>query len=499
MGLTSKEWSVLLYFIEREGYAPVGSPQQKPFISYPAKIERDLGGDVSRGWAAKICEGFEKKGILGRIMVRPPRQSHTTAHYYLKRDLPAFRQVVRHVMACVRPADMHALFGYRYFSGMACESIIREALYEKGVEMRRTIRLPFWDTPDARLLFERYAKASGIEEDFDGYMSGLINKKDHECQEFDEISLRLPVFPDSMPKEEREKAFESLNKEELEKYPFIRFDSSGVKDHYQRYERQKLILPIMALIQVSPCAMAEFINGDWKPLDRTPRFDPEGTGTMEYLLFRLLFKALNDLAATRSIDGEGIARMAWLRKSNNVVSDDGGDALLTIVLNDGRRLYFDGGFDTDHDMGSRPEEDMDYWVRTWTGFDEDLCRGLLFKAEDVKDASALIRRLKDPCDRVASHIARKFSFEAQRIISYVDADGTPSPSLVRRLVDEINEVVMGECVYDEITFKDVALSASTLTLLRNKLSGGGATFEDYVLNHALLSDAFAGCLTHTII
>jgi hypothetical protein len=497
MGLTTKEWDVLLYFIEREGYVPNGNGEHKPFISYPAKIERDLGGKVSRGWTAKICEGFEKKGILGRAMVRPPRQSHATAHYYLRRDLTAFRQVIKHTMACVRPSGLHGFFGYRYFSSMACEPIIREALYEKGVEMRRIIRLPFWDTADARLLYERYAKAAGINEDFDSYMSCLANGKARELQDFDEISLRLPVFPERIPREERERAFESLNRNELEKYPFIKFDSSGVRDHYQRYERQKLILPIMALIQISPCAMAEFINGGWKPLDRIPRFDPEGTGTVEYLLFRLLFMALNDLAATRSIGGEGMARMAWLRRSNNVVSDDGGDALLTIVLNDGRRLYFDGGFDTGHEMGSHPEEDMDYWVRTWMGFDGDVCRGILFKAEDVIDAAALIRRFRDPGDRVASYIANRFSFEAQRMIRYVD--GIPSPSLVHRIVDEINEVVMGECIYDEMAFKGVALSAGTQAMLHNRLSGGGAALEDYVLNHALLLDAFAGCLTNTII
>jgi len=502
--LTKKEWDVLLYFIKNEGYAPIrlsadgginaGGSSYVPFISYPARIEHDLG-DVSRGWAAKICRGFESRGIVDKVMVRPPRQKHETEHYYLKRDLPALRAIVQLVLEHARPEDRHSLFSYRYFRGMLDESLVRKVLREKNVEMWRTIGLDYWDTKDAGRLYAIYSKSP----DFYGYVRSSLYEVPDDSPQFDEISLRLPVFSDEVPVAVRAGAFERLNRSRLGAYPFIRFDSSGIADHYSRREREKLILPILALIQISPNAMAEFLMADWAPSGTAPLFSPEGTGMMEYILFRLLFMAINDLAAVRSIEGDGVARMAWIRKSNNVLCESGGDALFTVSLGDGHLLFYDGGFDTFHDF-LEPDDDpeqregLDYWVRTWRGFDAEAGRGVLLGEGDVKPAE-LVRRLLKPGDPLAEHIRGKLSFGTLRRMECADLTVPMPETLKMRLIDELNEAILGECLYDARAFSHVEQSDNTRKLMSNMLQNEKCPpCENYSLNRALLHDAFPGII-----
>ncbi len=289
--LTDKESEILQYFIGNEGYSPESANTADikgsddtfyvPFISYPAKIERDLGKDVTRGWAAKICADFEILGIFGHVMVRPPRQKHETEHYFLKRDLATLRQVVSLITGHAKPEDRHWLLSYRYFRIFVNEAIVREVLREKNVEMWRTIELPHWNDEDANRLYEAYVareKRLGSEDvhvDFDEYVRRMLwaDTMENGCYWTEpEISLRLPVFSDSVPKEERASTFVKLNHKELELYPFIRFESSGVESHYRVWQYEKLILPILALIQISPGAMASSCAATGSHMPRTRPF-----------------------------------------------------------------------------------------------------------------------------------------------------------------------------------------------------------------------------------
>lgn len=503
--LTDKEWEILLYFIKNNGYSPIKQGLKAndrlcgPFISYPAMIERDLGGDVTRGWASKICADFEASGIFGHVMIRPPRQKHETEHYFLRRDLDALRKVVRLVIEHAAPDDRHRLLSFSYFRSLIDGSLIKEVLYEKGVEMWRTIELAHWSDEDAGRLFTSYA---GSDADFAGFVrSRLYGEAKPGESPFDEISLRLPVFPDSMPKEKQAAIFQKLNKKELDRYPFIRFDSSGIKSHYKRWQYDKLILPILVLTQVSPGAIAEFLYGDWRPYSQEPPvFKPEGTTMMEHAIFRLLFIAINDLASTRSIPGDGIARMAWLRKSNNTICDTDQDALFTVSLNNGRNLYFDGGFDTLHDFyrndsSYEPNGDLDYWVRTWVGFDGDSGLGILLTEGNIKDVRGLIVRLCKKQDFMAGHIRDRLSYEMRRSLTHIDASLPTPAGFLKALIDELNELIMGDCIYDDLAFKGVKLSDDTRKLLDHVLSNGRnvpGTVDTYILNRSLLTDAFPG-------
>ena len=267
---------------------------------------------MTRGWAAKICADFESIGILGHVMIRPPRQNHETEHYFLKSDLFTMRQVVGLVTGHVKPEDRQWLFSLRYFRSFMNEALVREVLREKSVEMWRTIELSFWNDEDAKRIYEIYVArekipgSTGTHLPFEEYVRSMLRGKAE--NEYDrtapEISLRLPVFSDGVPKEERAATFLRLNRKELEPYPFIRYESGGIESHYRVWQYEKLILPILALIQISPGALAEFLCGDWKPyVPETPSFKAEGTAMMEHTIFRLLFMAIGDLAMTRSIAG----------------------------------------------------------------------------------------------------------------------------------------------------------------------------------------------------
>ena len=524
--LTDKEWEILYYFIGNEGYGPEGANVKgiegdadkgyTPFLSYPAKIERDLSKGVTRGWAAKICADFESIGIFGHVMIRPPRQKHETEHYFLKSDLCAMRQVVSLATGHAKPEDRQWLFSLRYFRSFVNEALVREVLREKSVEMWRTIELSFWNDEDAKRIYdicvasEKIPGSVGTHLPFEEYVRSVLRGKaeNDDDRTTPGISLRLPVFSDGVPEEERAATFLRLNRKELELYPFIRFKSGGIESHYRDWQYEKLILPILVLIQISPGALAEFLCGDWKPyVPDSPSFKAEGTAMMEHTVFRLLFMAIGDLAMTRSIagetDGSGgvMARMAWLRKSNNLISDTDQDALFTVSLNNGRNIYYDGGFDTIHDfyrddLEHRPDDEGDYWVKTWVGFDHDMSRGLLLREEDIKDPAMLAARLRDRADFLAGHIRAHLSHDARRLLKNAGPEDLSSDMLQKVLLDGLNDLIMGQCIYDELAFKEVRLSVDTQKMLKRKLETGatGETIDTFILNRALFLDAFPDLL-----
>ena len=53
-------------------------------------------------------------------------------------------------------------------------------------------------------------------------------------------------------------------------------------------------------------------------------------------------------------------------------------------------------------------------------------------------------------------------------------------------------MIMGQCIYDELAFRDVRLSDDTKKMLRRKLDSGhaGQTIDTFILNRALFLDAF---------
>jgi hypothetical protein len=190
--------------------------------------------------------------------------------------------------------------------------------------------------------------------------------------------------------------------------------------------------------------------------------------------------------------------MAWLRKSNNMISDTDQDTLFTVSLNNCRNICYDGGFDTVHDYyGSEKEydaeEELDYWVRTWVGFDNDMSRGLVLQEGNIMDGEKLAARLRTRKDFLAAHLRSRLSFEAQRLLMLADPGSERLQSL---LLAGLNGLIMGECIYDELAFKDVRLSEDTRKMLENRRRAetDGPSIDTYVLNRALLLDALPDIL-----
>ncbi len=223
---------------------------------------------------------------------------------------------------------------------------------------------------------------------------------------------------------------------------------------------------------------------------------------MEHTIFRLLFMAIGDLAMTRSIAGETegpgvMARMAWLRKSNNLISDTDQDALFTVSMNNGRNIYYDGGFDTIHDFYGNDREygqddEGDYWIKTWMGFDNDLSRGLLLVEDDIKNPALFAVRIRDGADFLAGHIRDHLPYDTRRRLKLAESEDIYSGRLQKVLLEGLNNMIMGPCIYDELAFKDVMLSDDTQKMLRRKLDTGhaGQTIDTFILNRALFLDAF---------
>lgn len=306
--MTDKERVVLHQFVEVKGYQ-----------AYPAQVERDTAKrrkKVSRRWAGKICKEFEKRGILGYDMIRPRRKKNETEHYKLKNDTNAFLEISRMLLLSGDASDRWVFMNY--MQDKINPSLVKEVLCLNGVMMQRVVE----DEP-----------------------------------------LDLPIFPDEISRDEQIKKIKQVNYQYAD-VDRLKFD--WLDEHYEFWENEKLILPILALIQISSSAMTEFLFGDWEPDFENTLIDSQGTKMIEHLLFRLMFLAIGDLAIYRNVPESSIVKDAVVRQGNFLKMEE--DALLCLRLKDSSSLYYDGGFDTDHmyydtyEVQTNPENCR---IKTW--------------------------------------------------------------------------------------------------------------------------------------
>lgn len=286
--ITDKERVVLHQFIKVKGYQ-----------AHAAQIERDTAkqrAKVSRRWVGKICRDFEKRGILDYDMRRPPRTKDNTEHYKLKNDITAFLEISRMLLLSGNASDRWVFMNY--MQDKIDPSLVKEVLCLNGVMMQRVVE----NTP-----------------------------------------LDLPIFPDEISRDEQIKKIKQMN------YQYTDVDSlkfNWLDEHYEFWEIEKLILPILALIQISSSAITEFLFGEWEPDFENCSIDSQGTKMIEHLIFRLMFIAIVDIAIYRNVPESSIVKDVIVRQGNFLKMEE--DALLCLRLKDDRSLYYDGGFDTDH-------------------------------------------------------------------------------------------------------------------------------------------------------
>ena len=473
--LTEKEYAVLIYFIEKESEVMNGGSfceymikkfsaevrkcidGEKHFLSYPGKIEKDTtkypimwptkdkggnsgykSGKISRAWAGNICKEFEIEGIFDHELIRPPRRKEDTKYYFLRHDHEAFCKIIRSIAGYTTSKDLVSVFSNYYFQKRIDESFVKKVLSDRHVKMNRSIKLWDWKPTEAKKLFKDFSDEinfeevvnKSLEENYQGHK--LLRRN---ISDMPTISLNLPVFEEQIEEKERLSKLEELNMSNFAKYHLLSF-SSVINEHYDIWQREKIILPLLALCRASPKALFEFIFGEWEYREPKGWYSSDTLGNLDYGLFRILFTAISDIALTRyvPVDVENVV----MRPPYS--TPDGQYPLLMIPFRNFITVYYDGGFDTSEiyigtDLLKKPDESH-YW------FKSSITYGYTLRKENIENYPGFISCLTDRNNKKSRYVFSKLSNQIKNIITCLDLNREFPKKIIEDLVKDLNRLLI---------------------------------------------------------
>jgi len=114
---------------------------------------------------------------------------------------------------------------------------------------------------------------------------------------------------------------------------------------------------------------------------------------------------------------------------------------------------------------------------------------LLLHVVDLKDPVSLAVKLWKPQTFLSQYLRETFSLDTQRLLDEYDGLKSPSEALQMALVNELNRLIQGECIYDEQRFAQVELTEGIQKLIEKDLQL--VLGEDLIrLNRLLLEEAY---------
>ncbi|MFA4850883.1 MAG: hypothetical protein WC626_14260 [Methanoregula sp.] len=550
--ITKAKWSVLWYFIEntsamyfdpnfvRKGIVLPDKRTGKPrFYSYPARIAKDFEknipdssryhSDISKTWAMRICKDLESLGILGVDNFVAARQNHETEHYYLRDGTEPFIAVMK--IFTEQVTDSHhvsGLYSMEYIQNHINEDLVCEILSRKGAEMRRM--LPLWDwiphesekmypffVPQKSNIQKRESPAENSSiipvESYAEYFRRMIQELDLKKRVSSRgrsysVCLRLPVMSPGLTSGEKTDLLKSFNKKTFEGSPCLETYRSAIEEHYQRYQRDRWIIPLLALIRASPKALKEFLFGEWKPYGIEGEclcYSEGGSYCMNYPMFTFLFTTINDISRSRLVPSE--RRIPYVRFRPDIRIPEKNisrPALFMIDTNSGFSVCFDASFDTERvyygaENGDVWENDneQNYDLTVWL----DLrFRWQAITAKDIPDMDAFIGALQDRRSRVSQYLLSKLSHRLQHIVLFKSEpldEGSPIHGL---LLDEINRILIQPGFFNKDVFSSTRLSDAGKAIgektgfCREGLEDAYYPSSVLGLNRILLEDSYPGLL-----
>lgn len=545
---TQQKWEVLWYFVENTGkildsvdniqcgIVLERKPGERRFYSYPSRIHTDFmksrfsygNKSITKDWAGKICEDLSELGILGYDEIRAPRQHSPTPHYYLKPGIEPFLKVMEFLFAAPeslsKPLNRYFNRASGYIQHHLNPELIRYVLAARSAEMWRMVPILEWNVHEAPKVFEEYyqCRNRGGEQipcSFLEYVLEMWRSHDQDTPfslfSFPPmISLRLPVFPGPLSRDERMKAIADLNTEVFKEHPWLQSFHSGLDEHYARYEYEHWVLPILALIRASPLALKEFLFGDWKPYglesNRCCCFTEDGTGCMQYPLFRLLFTAIGDLAMGRSVDHDRLVKFVRFRpdhRSNPYRVPEGHSALMEIDLANQMTVSYDGSFDTDHtaygDSCSNDVVEFDEETNfTFSSQVEIRCfwQGRIFFApDDIPALDGLFRSLRDGRTPESRYVFSTLSHPVQNMLGVYTDEGLEKESwFAGTVLQDLNRLLISPDLYSPVHFPGLILTETGKYVVDERgVEMGDWQYSSYVFglmafNRELLERAFPG-------
>lgn len=109
-----------------------------------------------------------------------------------------------------------------------------------------------------------------------------------------------------------------------------------------------------------------------------------------------------------------------------------------------------------------------------------------FRTGIFQNPSAFVLKLKNARDPMSVYIRDQLSSRYQKMINSYDESQPPSDTLLKGLVDKLNQLIAGRNLYDENRFSNVSISKNTRKLIKKQAGKP----ESSSLNIALLQDAY---------
>lgn len=528
--LSEKDWVVLDYFIQNESFllnemkCCIKKPIIKKckdgkehFLAYAKKIHNETHSRISNNWATKVCQKMVNLEIFDYEMILPPRQKNKTEHYFLRSDLISFRKIISLIVENEDSRMLTYIFSNAYFQKNINDSLIREIFSEKNVEIRRSIDLWNWNPSEAKVIFEKYFSGSpdkklSFDENIEEMLKYKYAKEKNQLPFFETICLRLPVLKEEINEsnklsQEQLSILENINKEEFEKYPWLKFQYSGIVDHYIHLQQERWIIPMFALLNASPIALNEFLNGDWKieTLEgkNSISFSQDGLDSFKMTFFRILFRAISDIATTRNVPENSNVKSAYLRP-RSYFKIRGKDCLLEVILDSDLSVCFDAGFDTHHDyigdeIGNifEPPADEYYWVKAWIDYPGSATYSSFLGKADVKNYTNFVEKLNDNTKVLSKYIIGKLSNRMKNSIEHIGIFSSLPDEFKNDLLLEINKILLQFDLSEDIVFPANSLSDYVRNEIKSYQEHKNSPFykniypwERIHVNRSILEDIF---------
>ena len=509
--LTEKEWIVLNYFIEKDSQAIqkwlLGDKRKtgpyQPFNSYPAKIESDLR-NVTRPTAGKACKKFLDIGIFNTEKKRPIFKGGETDCYSLKSDLQTIKQLVQLIMEKDNSSEIIKMIGNHYFMHNINDSLVKEVLYKKHVKISRRISFLEWKLKEGELIYNQHVEIvykglndpeltfnnsvkrmiDEFEDSQNHYEKSYLKRLHNSCNEFLEIynndsddeishisnefkvakslflsenitrtmnglsiSIHLPVFNENISNEQMLE-IKKINDDLFKRNPNLQNYRSGFENHYNQFQYINLILPLLSIIQTSPKALAEFLNGNWESF--TADFDFNNNMKCEFIS-NLSLIAIKDILNTFQVPKDSIVKHAYLGKlPPNANPDTNITESLILRL---KNLY-EISLNLKFLISSETPSNSSIEINDFVNISSNVSFYLL-AVKDITNARNLIIKLKDENDPVCSHIRSKLSYFVQNLILHYDNESTPSIEFQKTIIDGLNYALLRGDLYDREIFNNV--------------------------------------------
>lgn len=278
-----------------------------------------------------------------------------------------------------------------------------------------------------------------------------------------------------------------------------------LKDHYDTFEYEKLILPLLALIQASPLALNEFLNGEWEPFELSFS-EWDGAKNNEFLT-KFIHIAFLDLVSRPHVLTKGIVDgvsfnsycpsnanhheivgLEDLNKCAECISNlmceyfeelsyerwnisEGTSLKIRLKQIYELTFYLSFNVSTKQDISKISSSfsldiipDIDYY---------------LFRIRSLKNPESLISKLRSK-DETYNHIRGLLSRKIQNIIMHCDLSTTPSLKLKEDLLKELNFLLLKSELYRKGIFDNLAMKDEKVREAIQDLSTNNVYLKDLI-------------------